>query len=288
MRLNKEVNQIGQTEDLSGRVTVSMRDEIGSLSRNINQMLENLEQAQLKRAELFEQVQAGQQNLQRLSRQLVDVQEAERRRLALELHDEIGQNLTGLKLMLEGGASLPDPQMRERMRNSLALVNELIGRVRTLSLELRPAMLDDFGLLPTLMWLFDRYTAQTDIQVDFQHNGLQGERFPAEIETAAYRTIQEALTNSARHSGVQIVYVRAWRHENLLGIQLEDHGAGFDLELALQAGSSSGLIGIRERVSLLGGDFSIETAPGEGTCLTVTFPLQVDLEEMDEHHNSAG
>ncbi|HZW03759.1 MAG TPA: sensor histidine kinase, partial [Anaerolineaceae bacterium] len=288
-RLNREVNHIAQTGDLSARVTLSMRDELASLSANINQMLTSLEQAQFKRAELFEQVQAGQQSLQRLSRQLVEVQEVERHRIALELHDEIGQMLTGLKLLLDSGRTQPADQQAERLGQSLDLVNELIGRVRQISLELRPAMLDDFGLLPALIWQFDRYTAQTGVQVDFQHSGIQARRFPPPVETAAYRVVQEALTNAARHSGAREVSVRIWSHDSTLGLQMQDFGRGFDAETALAQGTSTGLFGMRERVALLDGEFEIEAAPGEGTCLTVSFPIELGETEADnDHHNSAG
>lgn len=288
-RLNREVNQIAQTGDLSARVTVRMRDELASLSNNINQMLASLEQAQIKRAELFEQVQAGQQSLARLSRQLVEVQESERRRIALELHDEIGQMLTGLKLLLDSGANLPDEQQAERLQQSLELVNELIGRVRQISLELRPAMLDDFGLLPALIWQFDRYTAQTGVRVDFQHSGIQETRFPPPVETAAFRLVQEALTNVARHSGAGEASVRLWARDGILGVQIQDYGRGFDAESALGKGASTGLFGMRERVALLNGQFEIESAPGEGTCLSAAFPIEPNHTEEDHaHHDLAG
>ena len=216
-------------------------------------------------------------------------QEVERHRIALELHDEIGQMLTGLKLLLDSGRNLPDEQQAKRWQQSLDLVNELIGRVRQISLELRPAMLDDFGLLPALIWQFDRYTAQTGVQVNFQHSGIQGVRFPPAVETAAYRMVQEALTNVARHSGAQEVGVRIWCHEGTLGVQMQDHGCGFDAESALAQGTSTGLFGMRERVVLLNGEFEIDAAPGEGTCLSASFPIEPgETEEDDAHYDTAG
>ena len=129
--------------------------------------------AEEEKTRLYEQVRAGRERLQILSRQLVQVQEAERQEIARELHDEIGQTLTGLKLNLEMGARLPADARRNELQEALFLVNDLMARARELSLNLRPAMLDDLGLLPTLLWHFERYFHQTRIQVSFEHTGVE-------------------------------------------------------------------------------------------------------------------
>jgi len=138
---------------------------------------------------------------------LQTVREEERTRIARELHDEVGQALTGIKLSLERSTG---QQVRADLSQALALTNELIGRVRDLSLDVRSAMLDDLGLLAALSWHFDRYTKQTNIEVDFKHRGLEGRRFEPEIETAAYRIMQERLTNVARHAGINKVSIGIW------------------------------------------------------------------------------
>jgi histidine kinase/GAF domain-containing protein len=148
----------------------------------------------VEKARLFEEVHHSRERLQALSQRLLEVQETERRSIARELHDEIGQVLTGLKLTL--GMSTHD------LSYAQALANDLIARVRDLSLALRPAMLDDLGLLPALLWLFERYSAQTNVHVDCKHVGLEGRRFGAALETASFRIVQEALTNVARHARV--------------------------------------------------------------------------------------
>lgn len=195
------------------------------------------------------------------------VEEAERRRIARELHDEVGQILTGLKLALD---------MADRREQSLsdarAMVNDLMARVRNLSLDLRPAMLDDLGLAPALLWLIERWTRQTEVAIDFKHGGLEDRRFPPEVETAAYRTVQEALTNSARHAGAKRVTVRVVAGDDVLTVSVEDDGKGFDPD-AVPAGTSSGVTGMRERASLLGGRFTLESAFGAGTRLTAELPL---------------
>jgi PAS domain S-box-containing protein len=226
----------------------------------------------IENARLFEEVRAGRDRLQLLSRRLVEVQEAERRHIARELHDEVGQVLTGLKLTMEMGASLPPEEFKVNLEEAQTLVNELMAEVRNLSLDLRPAMLDDLGLLPALLWHFERYTAQTQVHVAFKQIGLEG-RFRPEVETVVYRVIQEALTNVARHAGVDSVTVRVWADEEALNVQVEDQGTGFDPEAALAANASSGLSGMYERVGLLGGQLKIESIPGTGTLLTARLPL---------------
>jgi PAS domain S-box-containing protein len=227
---------------------------------------------ELKHAEQSLREYAERQNI--LSRRLIEVQEAERRSIALELHDEISQILTGLKLTLEMGARLPADEARASIAQAQVLVNELMGRARNLSLNLRPGMLDDLGLLPALLWHIEHYTSQTKVQVTFKHSGLKERRFAPEVETAAYRIVQEALTNAARHADVKEVTVRVWADQQTLATQIEDRGRGFDPEQALSAGSTSGLAGMHERATLLGGNFSIESHQGAGTRVTAEWDIR--------------
>jgi signal transduction histidine kinase len=222
---------------------------------------------------LFEQVRAGAERLQTLSRRVVEVQESERRNIARELHDEVGQALTGLKLILDVSLRLPDDAVKSSLREAQTLVNDLMVRVREMSLDLRPAILDDLGLLPALLWHFDRYTTQTRVRVTFNHAGLEGRRFPPEVETAAYRIVQESLTNVARHAQVNEVTVRLWADANALGVQVEDAGVGFDPQAALSTPASSGLTGMRDRAVLLGGELTVESSLGGVTRLTAELPL---------------
>jgi PAS domain S-box-containing protein len=214
------------------------------------------------------------QRLQALSRQLLEVQEIERRHIAHELHDEIGQILTALTLILDMSSRLSAKAIRTSLNEAQTLVNELMERVDELALNLRPAMLDDLGLLPALLWHFERYTRQTRVQVTFKHRRLEGRRFAPGVETAAYRIVQEALTNVARYAGVSQVTVRLWADADTLDVQIEDQGVGFDPQVALAAGDSIGLSGMQKRAVLLGGQLRIESAPGAGVCLTAELPLQ--------------
>lgn len=220
------------------------------------------------------------QRLQTLSRRLVDIQESERRHIARELHDEVGQALTGLHLLLEmiGRMSATD-QIMSRLDEACKVVNDLMSKVSEMSLTLRPAMLDDLGLLPTLRWHFNRYTIQTNIHVTFKHNGVD-QRFDPELETVVYRLIQEALTNVARYAQVEEVTVRLWSDWHTLGMMIEDQGVGFDPQAAMERKTSSGLAGMYERVVLLNGHLEIESAPDMGTCLTAELPLRPDVLEI--------
>ena len=133
-------------------------------------------------------------------------------------------------------------------------------------------MLDDLGLVPALLWHFERYTGQTGVEVLFEHKGPQ-RRFTPEIETAVYRIVQEGLTNVARHARVDQVMVRLTAGKAGLNVDIQDRGAGFDTEQALSNGTSNGLNGMRERAALLGGDLDLAASPGKGTTVYFRVPL---------------
>jgi signal transduction histidine kinase len=226
-----------------------------------------------KRKEMEEALQRYALKMKNLSSRLVDIQETERRHVARELHDEIGQALTGLKFTLETMESLPDGQIRKELKKTHTLVGELMSRVRDMSLSLRPSMLDDLGLLPALLWHFRRYTAQTNIHITFKHSCLDC-RFEPEVETAVYRVVQEALTNVARHALTDKAEVLLMFENDALEIYVQDSGKGFDPGAASARGDTAGLSGMRERAELLGGRMTIESAPEAGTSLTVRIPLR--------------
>ena len=209
--------------------------------------------------------------LRALSRRLVDAQENERRNIARELHDEIGQSLTALKLMMSQTVRSSGKGTAPNLTEASSVVTELIRQVREMSLKLRPSMLDDLGLLPTLLWYIERYSAQTQIKVNFEHELLQN-NFAPEINTAVYRIVQEALTNVARHAETKEATIRIWSGQQSISLKIEDHGKGFKPS-ALSSSASTGISGMRERVLLLGGKLNIETSPGCGTCLTAELPI---------------
>lgn len=204
--------------------------------------------------------------LERASLQILQAQEGERRFLARELHDEVGQSLTALKLLLHAAQSKESPESIHEAKN---IASELLETVRQISLDLRPSMLDDLGLLPTLQWHLKRFTRQTGIQVFFQHSENL-HRLPPDVEITAYRVIQEALNNIARHSGVDEARVEIRGTFGELWLKIEDHGRGF--VPARSTPESSGLAGIRERIKLLHGDVKIESSLGSGTRISIRVP----------------
>jgi signal transduction histidine kinase len=214
---------------------------------------------------------------QMLSHQLLETQENERRMVARELHDEIGQLLTGLKLTLATSLRLLTDERkldnaRHYLRQGMDLANNLIERTRRLSLTLRPAVLDDLGLTPALTALCERVSEQTPMQVTFEHENMD-RRFPLEVETTAYRIVQEALTNAARHADVNAATVKLGENQNQLRIEIRDRGRGFDPTIFRASQIGNGLAGMHERVTLLGGQFTLESAPGVGTRIIACLPL---------------
>jgi PAS domain S-box-containing protein len=225
----------------------------------------------IENAELFEQVRAGRERQRKLAKSLVDIQEAERRHIAKELHDHLGQLLTGLQFMLETTKNQAIGKQRSNLEEIQSSVSDIIGQIREMSLSLRPSMLDDMGLLPTLLWHFDRYTKQTGIRINFRYDEFL-KRLPLEIETAAYRIIQEALTNVARYAQVQEAFVGLVLQDRTLWVEVLDEGKGFDRALEIDR-ISTGIGGMRERASLLGGYLVVESFINQGTQIVAALPI---------------
>ena len=229
----------------------------------------------LENVRLLDEVQRQHETLKSLSCRLLDAQERERRVLALELHDDIGQALTAVKLDLRAAANQQEAGSGGRLKESLELVDDALQRIRGMALNLRPSLLDDFGLIPALRWLIDRCKAQAGFSVDFWCN-LQQERFSPEYEITCFRIAQEALTNIMRHAKARRVTLEL-RHtgEHLL-LLISDDGAGFPADDTLEMarhGRSLGLLGMRERAMLVGGEVKIFSRPGEGTLIQATLPM---------------
>jgi PAS domain S-box-containing protein len=219
-------------------------------------------------------------DLRRLSVELISAQEAERRRISRELHDEMGQALTAMSINLSAvEEALPpecSPMIKERLTETGWLAERLLAQMRDLSHELRPTLLDDLGLLPALRWYVDRYTRRLKTEVEFEAIGFQ-DRLTAELETALYRVVQEALTNVARHAQASRVRIRLEHRGTTVTASIEDDGQGFNIEECSGRAASergTGLIGMRERVTSLRGSFSIKSQPGEGTRLSLEIPVR--------------
>ncbi|MGW8249997.1 MAG: sensor histidine kinase, partial [Anaerolineales bacterium] len=222
-----------------------------------------------ERSRIIERLQDHRERLKMLTHRLLEVQEEERRHIALELHDEIGQDLTGVKMLLAGHQDGADPSVEEAVN----VVEHLMEMVRDLSLRLHPPMLEQMGLLPSVLWQSERYTSLTGVRVQFSHHGIKDRRFPPPIENAVYRVMQEALTNIARHAQVNSASVCLWADEKQITLQVEDEGLGFDPESPAGRDKGIGLSGIRERVALLGGSVEVDSVPNQGTRITVVLPI---------------
>jgi signal transduction histidine kinase len=204
-------------------------------------------------------------------RRVVEAQESERARLARELHDETGQALTSILLGLK---SLEDRADTADSRTAVTELRDLVVStlqdVRRLAVELRPAALDDFGLVPAIERLRDGVEEQGGLTVDVQ-SPLGDERLPSETETALYRIVQEALTNVMKHAAATRVTVRLSRSDKNVVLVIQDDGKGFEPGRARDGGL--GLVGMRERVALLGGRLTVESSEGGGTLLKAEVPL---------------
>jgi two-component system sensor histidine kinase UhpB len=232
------------------------------------------------RKEAEEALQLRTKQLQQLARQIVSAQEDERKRVALELHDELGQALTAIDFDIAAmeEALMPrlDPVVEQRLTRVKSLLSDMDEQVSAMALNLRPSMLDDLGLIPALRWYVGRYVDRVDVRVDLEASGLS-ERLPQETETVLYRIVQEALTNVAKHAQASRVSIHLECGVSSVTVTIRDDGLGFDMEGVADLQPSRqgiGLLGMQERAASLGGGLSIESRPGEGTRLTIEIPLR--------------
>jgi signal transduction histidine kinase len=223
------------------------------------------------------------QDLERLSARLVDAQEQERRSLARELHDEVGQALTAIKM--EVGVAMrgsADARVRSSLEEARSIAETTLQSVRDLSQLLHPSMLDDFGLPETLAAYLRNFSKRTGIRTQLTHDGLQN-RLPADVEVCIYRIVQEALTNVARHSGAASCSVSVVRRSGQVNLAIEDQGRGLTAAARMsEPRRGLGLIGMRERAQALAGRFAIENRPEGGTRVSVTLPVPAATEARDQ------
>ncbi len=213
---------------------------------------------------------------------LIVAQEQERRRISLELHDEMGQALTAVDLNLaEIEKELPTnltPTIREKLAEARSIADQASEQIRELSLYLRPSMLDDLGLVPTLRWHLNRYSKRMNVEVKLEMIDLD-ERLGADVETVLYRVVQEALNNVAKHAEAKTALVRLERKGEVIAIYINDDGKGFDVNETLVRGDPEGgigLLGMQERVAILGGSFTVQSRKGHGTVILAEIPVGID------------
>ena len=214
--------------------------------------------------------------VQTLSQRLIETQEAERRRVARELHDEVGQALTAIRLNLhriqqQAGAS----PVAQQLNDSLGIVDRALQHVRELAVDLRPAVLDALGLVAALHWYVDREARRAGLIADVVVGPLET-RLPPELETACFRIAQEALTNVVRHARARHVRVELRAREAEVQLVIRDDGIGFDLQAVRSRrgpDANLGLQGMQERALIVGGQIQITSAPRQGTVVDARFRL---------------
>jgi signal transduction histidine kinase len=225
-------------------------------------------------ARLFGEVQSNRKRLETLSRKLVEVQETERRHLARELHDEIGQSLTAILYRLEAvKTSRVDPN--GILDEAIGITDQTMQSVRNISLDLHPSLLDEAGLPETLRWYIDRMVRSDTLEVGLFVTPVP-EKLPLDVRNACFRIVQEALTNVVRHAEARHARVQIRSSGSRLEVAVWDDGRGFEVEEAYgraRIGGSLGILGMQERAELLGGELVFVSSPGAGTTVKAWLPL---------------
>ncbi len=219
--------------------------------------------------------------IETLSKRVLGAIEEERARLARELHDELGQALTAVKLDLQLlNEIIPDDEKPEQhLKQSIDLIDFTINLVRRLSVSLRPPALDDMGLIPAIKNMVKGFENRTGINTSLATNGFN-ERLAQQVETALYRCVQESLTNVARHSNAKNVEVVISKTNGILQVSVRDDGVGFEADKMVISSEHIGLTGMKERIKLLNGSLKINSAPSEGTTINIEVPWQDWLKEV--------
>ncbi len=228
--------------------------------------------------ELFENSKKAQEAARNYLRRVIEAQEAERRRISRELHDQVGQILTAVKMNLHVlQHKCTQPEILLSINENLKVIDEVVDQIRDLSVDLRPLLLDDLGLVVALRWYLERQTRNLGIPAKFVSGSLdEDDRFSSELETACFRIVQESVTNIVRHARATRISVRLERLVSDLVLLITDDGAGFDMRLVRTSSGMStlGLRGMEERAHAVGGTITIDSAPALGTEICVRFPIK--------------
>ncbi len=233
----------------------------------------------IQNARLFDSIRRQREELQQLSNRILQAQEQERGRIARELHDGIGQVLTGLRMQLQSMTQPGRPDdsaiRRSALHDALELSSRAIEDLRNIALDLRPSMLDDLGLVPTLEWFCSEFSRRHGIKVEF-HCDLNEEKLPDDLESALYRIVQEGLGNILKHAKATEAEVTLESDERAIRLTVRDNGKGFDpndLPAWQSQRHCSGILNMKERASMVGGSMNLQSAPGAGTVLLFEIPL---------------
>ena len=257
--------------NLPESISLETDPDIQPLAQAVNEMLRRLQSHSLQ--------------LRALSERATNAQEEERRRIARNLHDDTSQAISSLIISLERlENALPEKpgELRQRAQNARLLATRTLEDLRKIIYDLRPTMLDDLGLVPAIRWYTRSALEDTGMRVSFDMPD-ESMRLDPNLETELFRITQEGVNNIARHSNARRVIVRLHQTEEHIHLELEDNGAGFDVEAVATTALSDkrlGLLGIQERVSLIGGEVKIRSVPNRGTVLQVKVPLPEAPDEL--------
>ncbi|MBU6402622.1 MAG: PAS domain S-box protein, partial [Verrucomicrobia bacterium] len=279
-------------------MTPQLKDDkpvgVFGIARDITQRKlaeEALRQSEEHYRQLFQEACVMQQRLRDLSDKILHAQEAERKRISRELHDEVGQALTAINVnlaMLKSAADLDTRQCRTRIAETQALLEQSMETVHRFARELRPAMLDDLGLIPALRSYANSFAQRTGIQVRFKLDRV-AEDLNGEQKTVIFRVTQESLTNVAKHAQASAVDLRVRRVKSGVRLEVQDNGKAFEVEHQLCAKKNKrlGLLGMQERVRLVNGEFTILSQPNHGTLVRVQIPLKPNLPAVPHQKRAA-
>jgi len=274
LQVQMEALTAGESPALEGKVTG--KDEVAQIESAFREMV--------KKATLLRGMEQRSRRLEALSARVACAQEAERERIARELHDGIGQALTAIKLDLSSAAHHVETQPEtaaEAIAKAKRLVEDSLEELRALAFDLRPPALDTLGLVPAVNAYAREFERRTGIPVAVVADPIE-ERLPYSVETALYRICQESLTNAGKHSGAESITIRLAQTSDHISLVIKDDGQGFDMSLVLDADGSTrglGLLGMERRAQDLGGTFRIESRPGSGTTIKVRTPRSADGQE---------
>jgi two-component system NarL family sensor kinase len=260
------------------------RTDPGAAAASLQEIAQEIARITAENARLLQRLGEGEKRFRLISRGILRVQEAERGRISRDLHDGVGQSLTALKVqlqLLEQSAAQEESPLASRLAELRAMADRTLQEVRQISHLLRPQMLDDLGLLPTLRWLARTFQQRTGVEVALSSEGPFEQTDP-DVENLVFRLVQEALTNVAKHAGAPAVQVHLGRVGDRLSLTVQDRGAGFDAEEFLRSTDEErgfGLRGMRDRVHLFAGRFTVKSQPGAGTTLEIEVPLEASAVE---------
>ncbi len=269
-KLNKALSQ--RTLDLA---TSNRKLQIEIATRKV--MVQNLRQSEQHSGRLLNQSRHLQEQLRFLSRRILSTQEEERKRISRELHDVIAQALTSINIrlaILKTEATVGSKNLAKSIEHTQKMVEKSVNIVHKFAYDLRPAVLDYLGLIPALHSFMKNFTKKTGIRVSLTaFTGV--DKMDGAKRTVLYRVVQESLANAARHAQARKVEVNIRRLPNAVCMDISDNGKGFEPKRVLFAGKCKrlGLLGIRERVEMVGGKFAVESAPGKGTTIHVQIPF---------------